>query len=84
MDLAITDSGMAFLSKIEQIRALGESKEYRIRIETTEEAEIKNIIDKLEPLFVVSKVKTYPRRNGGYHHYLTITGYFDYDSKEVQ
>lgn len=70
---AAVNSGMSFLSKVEQVRTATENKEYHIRIETAEESEIDDIVSKLKQVFDTGEVKTYPRRNGGYHHYLTVT-----------
>ena len=70
---AATNSGMSFLSKAELVRTMDESSEYRIRIETAEKSEIDSLVHKLEQVFHVGEVKTYPRRDGGYHHYLTVT-----------
>lgn len=70
---ATVNSGMSFLSKAEQVRTATENKEYHIRIETAEESEIDDIVSKLKQVFDAGEVKTYLRRNGGYHHYLTVT-----------
>lgn len=69
---AVANSGMSFLSKAELVRTIDESSEYRIRIETAEKSEIDSLVRKLEQVFHVGAVKTYPRRDGGYLHYLTV------------
>ncbi|MBQ3256373.1 MAG: hypothetical protein IJN43_16210 [Ruminococcus sp.] len=56
-----------------------ENKEYHIRIEIAEESEIDDIVSILKQVFNVGKVKTYPRRNGGYHHYLTVASKLESD-----
>lgn len=47
-------------------------KEYKIRLETTEKDGVSGFLELLKESVKVSSVRTYPRRDGGYHHYLTI------------
>lgn len=47
-------------------------KEYKIRLETAEKDDISGFLELLKESVKVSSMRTYPRRDGGYHHYLTI------------